>query len=58
MEETYSLFYDDHCIAEDYTEEEFLKLVEELQLAYGWEPNGEYVYFFNNHYWYEKELPF
>ena len=34
------------------------KLLEELQLDYGWEPNGEYHYFYNNHYWAEKELPF
>ena len=58
MEETYALYYDDHCIAEGYTEEEFNKLLEELQLDYGWEPNGEYHYFYNNHYWAEKELPF
>ena len=58
MEETYSLYYDDRCIAEGYTEEEFTKLLEELQLDYGWEPNGEYHYFYNNHYWAEKELPF
>ena len=58
MEETYSLYYDDLCIAEGYTEEEFEKLLEELQLDYGWEPNGEYHYFYNNHYWSTKELPF
>ena len=58
MEETYSLYYDDRCIAEGYTEEEFNQLIEELQLDYGWEPNGEYHYFYNNHYWAEKELPF
>ena len=58
MEETYSLYYDDRCIAEGYTEEEFMKFVEELQLDYGWESNGEYLYFYNNHYWYEKGLEF
>lgn len=58
MEETYSLYYDDRCIAEGYTEEEFQKLLEDLQLDYGWEPNGEYIYFYNNHYWYERKLQF
>lgn len=58
MEDLYSLYYDDRCVARDYTEEEFRKLVDDLQLEYGWEPNGEYYYFFNNHYWYSRDLPF
>lgn len=58
MEETYSLYYDDRCIAENYSEKEFIELLAELQLDYGWEPNGEYIYFYNNHYWCERELPF
>ena len=58
MEERYSLFYDDHCIADSYTEEELIQLLADLELDYGWEPNGEYIYFYNNHYWIERELPF
>ena len=58
MEEKFSLFYDDHCVAEDCTEEELENICKELELEYGWESNGEYYYFLNNHYWCEKELPF
>jgi len=58
MEDTYSLFYLDRCIAEGYTEEELKQLLEELEIDYGWEPNGDYYYFYNNHYWCEKELHF
>ena len=58
MYEKYSLFYDDHCIAENYTEEELRQFLKELERDYGWESNGEYYYFFNNHYWCEKELSF
>lgn len=54
MEDTYSLYYDDLCVADGYTEQEFLQLLSELQLDYGWEPNGEYLYFYNNHFWCEK----
>lgn len=58
MEETYSLYYDDLCIAEGYTEKEFQKLLEDLELDYSWDPTGSYTYFLNNHYWCKKELPF
>lgn len=58
MEEKFSLFYDDHCIAEDYTEEELKAFCKELKLEYNWELNGQYYYFLNNHYWCEKELSF
>ena len=32
MEYTYSLYYDNRCIAENYTEEEFKQLLEDIEL--------------------------
>lgn len=58
MNETYSLYYNDRCIADGYTENELIKLFDELELDYGWDPSGEFFYFYNNHYWCEKNLSF
>lgn len=58
MEEKYSLYYDERCVAEAYSEEELIQLLADLELDYGWEPNGEYIYFYNNHYWIQKESSF
>lgn len=58
MNEKFSLFYDDHCIAEDYTEEELKALCKEFELEFDWDLEGRYYRFYNNHYWCEKELSF
>lgn len=55
MEEAYSLYYDGVCVAWGYTEEEFQKLLDDLQLELFWDSCGGYGYFLNNHYSYEKE---
>lgn len=58
MEEKYSLFCDDMPILENATEKEFIEFLDELKMDYGYDPTGEYYYFYNNHYWYEKNFSF
>lgn len=58
MEEIYSLYYDDHCVAEGYIEKEFTELLKDFQLDCNWKQEDKYECFLTNHYWYMKELPF
>ena len=50
MEETYSLYYDSHCIAEGYTEKEFTELLKDFQLDCNWKQEDKYECFLTNHY--------
>ena len=49
------LYRDDELISVLDGEEEFLKELDELGIDYGLDPEGEYYYFYNNHYHYEVE---
>lgn len=58
MNEKFSLFYDDHCIVEDCTEEKLRAFCKENGLEDDWKLEGRYYRFYNYHYWIEKELSF
>ena len=46
----YDLYFENLCVAEQYTEEELLDFFEELEIDYGWTSDGEHIVIYDNRY--------
>ena len=50
MNKLYDLYFENLCIAERYTQEELLELFNDIEIDYGWTPDGENIVIYNKDY--------
>ena len=50
MNKLYDLYFENLCIAERYTEKELLDFFQDIELDYGWAPDGENIVIYDGRY--------